>query len=372
MEKVDVVIVGAGVVGLAIAAELSAQFESVVLIDKNERFGEETSSRNSEVIHAGIYYPKGSLKAKLCVEGKYLLYQHCDEYHVPYKKVGKLIVATSEKEEGVLAQIKQKSDANGVTDLTEVGQEELNKLEPNLSATKALFSPSTGIVDSHQYMLSLLGKFESNGGMFVPQTEFNNAEYVSLDDENHFVVRTTNNNEEFTFQTNFLINSAGLHASNVATSITGLVDDQIPETLFCRGHYFSYSAKSLFNHLIYPVPEQAGLGIHATLDMAGQVKFGPDTQYIDEIEYGVDGKLKDKFCSAIKTYFPEIDVSKLQPDYSGIRPKLVEEGEGSADFRIDFEPDHKVKGLVNLFGIESPGLTASLAIAKYIKQNLAT
>lgn len=364
METVDTLIVGAGVVGLAIAAQLSKNLSNVLIIDKNTAFGEETSSRNSEVIHAGIYYPENTLKSKLCVEGKELLYQYCMNRNIPFSRIGKLIVATDNEQDSLLSDILCKAKANHVLDLKILSRRKTLNIEPQVNATSALYSPSTGIIDSHSFMQSLLAETEANGALFSPLTELMNVEVI----KNGFIVKVSCEGEAFTFQCRNLINSGGLHADKVARCIRSLPEEFIPKVNFCRGHYFSYSGVSPFKHLVYPVPSENGLGIHATLDMSGQLKFGPDTEFINEIDYTVPELLKGQFVRSIKNYFPLIDGSKLQPAYAGIRPKLNKNQFN--DFIIQDETQHGIKGLINLFGIESPGLTASLAIANLVNKAL--
>ncbi|MCP4988270.1 MAG: NAD(P)/FAD-dependent oxidoreductase [Colwellia sp.] len=366
MDKVDIIVVGAGVVGLAIAAKLAQKFNNVLVIDKNASFGEETSSRNSEVIHAGIYYPQHSLKAKLCVQGKSMLYQYCQQRHIPVNKIGKLLVAHGEKEEAILKEILISAQKNGVDDLLWLDQQALKELEPELLASAALLSPSTGIIDSHAYMQSLLAQAEQHNAMFVAQTTMLSASPV----DNGFDVLLNSQGEQLSVKCNYLINCAGLHSEAVANTIKGLNSKHIPKLHWCRGHYFSYQGKSPFKQLIYPIPKDNGLGIHASLDIGGQLKFGPDTQYIDELNYDFPSKLKEKFLNEISQYFPNIDASKLQPAYAGIRPKLQGKEDSFKDFVIQTSEVHQFKGLVNLFGIDSPGLTSSLAIAKYVTDKL--
>ncbi|SFC88698.1 NAD(P)/FAD-dependent oxidoreductase [Pseudoalteromonas denitrificans] len=368
METVDVIIVGSGVVGLAIAAQMSKTQKQVFIIDKNNSFGEETSSRNSEVIHAGIYYPEHSLKAKFCNEGKKSLYQYCQKRHIPFNNIGKLIVAQNCHESHQLEKIKHHALQNEVNDLTLITQAQLQKIEPQLKASSALLSPSTGIIDSHAFMQSLLAETEHNGGQFIGKTKFIEAEPIGKG----FIVTLNCQGDFFQIKCRYLINSAGLHSTEVANNILGLKNDHIPKLHWCRGHYFSYSGHSPFSHLIYPIPEKntVGLGIHATLDIAGQLKFGPDTQYINELDYQFPLALKSNFYQAILRYFPNIQRQKLHPAYSGIRPKLQGPDDTFKDFEIQTDKKHNVKGLINLFGIESPGLTASLAIGQYVADSL--
>lgn len=364
MEIVDTLIIGAGVVGLAVAAKLSKNTSNTLVIDKNTYFGEETSSRNSEVIHAGIYYPKNSLKAKLCVKGKEQLYRYSTERNIPFRRVGKLIVATNNEQESVLGNIISQAEKNNVYDLNVLSRSQALALEPQINAISALYSPSTGIIDSHYYMQSLLAETESNGASFVPLTELKSVEVLS----DGFMVQMNCQGEIYPLKCHNLINCAGLHAAKVAKCIEAFVESLIPDIKFCKGHYFSYSGSSPFNHLIYPVPSKNGLGIHATFDMSGQLKFGPDTEFISKIDYSVSESLRSQFEQSIKEYFPLIKHNKLQPSYAGIRPKL-KEGEFN-DFIIQDEEEHGIKGLINLFGIESPGLTASLAIADLVERKL--
>ncbi|ALO34650.1 FAD-dependent oxidoreductase [Colwellia sp. MT41] len=366
MDKVDVLIVGAGVIGLAIAAKLSQQLDDVLVIDKNASFGEETSSRNSEVIHAGIYYPQNSLKATFCVQGKTLLYQYCQERHIPVNKIGKLLVAQGPVEEAYLKKTMLSASKNGVDDLIWIAQAQLKQLEPELRATAALHSPSTGIIDSHAYMQSLLAQAEQNNAMFVAQTKM----ITALATPDGFDVSLDSQGERLSIHCKYLINCAGLHSVSLAHAIKGLDKKFIPQLHWCRGHYFSYQGKSPFKQLIYPIPRDNGLGIHASLDMGGQLKFGPDTQYIDHLDYDFPEKLKDKFITQVSQYFPTLAIDKLQPAYAGIRPKLQGPNDAFKDFVIQTSQVHQLKGLINLFGIDSPGLTSSLAIADYVAERL--
>lgn len=355
--------------GLAIAEHLAttqpASF-SILLLEKNSAAGQETSSRNSEVIHAGIYYPVNSLKARLCVEGRRLLYRYCAQHDVPHRKVGKFIVAQQDEEEA-LEQILRNAKANGVEELTPVTTKELQRHEPLVRASHALFSSETGIIDSHAFMDSLLWRAQSAGVQFVPNTTVTRV----TPEGSHFVVSTTSGShgaeEVFKFRCSRFINAGGLHANDLATRIDGLDQTLVPRLYLVRGCYFSLNGKAPFRHLIYPVPEKAqkGLGIHATLDMAGQVRFGPDVEYIDTIDYHVADARREHFLQAVRRYYPALQPEQLQPDYAGIRPKLSSPEAGAADFMIQDASSHLLPGLVQLFGIESPGLTAALAIAKH-------
>ncbi|WP_019029103.1 NAD(P)/FAD-dependent oxidoreductase [Colwellia piezophila] len=366
MDNVEVMVVGAGVIGLAIAARLSEAFDDVLVIDKNTKFGEETSSRNSEVIHAGIYYPQNSLKAKLCIQGKAMLYRYCQKRHIPVKKIGKLLVAQGGLEEAYLRQTLISAKKNGVDDLTWLDQARLQVLEPELNATAALHSPSTGIIDSHAYMRSLLTQAEQNNAMFVAQTKMVSAKPIP----GGYEVNLDSQGELSSIRCKYLINCSGLHSEKLAQTIEGLDKSYIPKLHWCRGHYYSYQGKSPFKQLIYPVPRDNGLGIHASFDIGGQLKFGPDTQYIEQLAYDFPENLKAKFIQQISLYFPNVVAEKLQPAYAGIRPKLQGAGDVFQDFVIQTSDEHHLEGLVNLFGIESPGLTASLAIAEYVADKL--
>ena len=376
MDTFDVCIAGAGVVGLAIGYQLSKseryRSKSIVLLDSEPDFGRVTSSRNSEVIHAGIYYPENSMKAFFCVEGKALLYEFLEQNALPYKKPGKLIVA-QKGEEGGLNKIQMNAEKNKVTDIEWIGQKKLRSLEPNLSATAALYSPSTGIIDSHSYMKKLLWYAEKNGAYFAPHTQIDQVERLG----GSFLVTTKlthdlRKEETYQFICKEFVNSAGLNAQQLAKKMIGVDTSHVPALFPCKGDYFSFMGKSPFKHLIYPLPEKnhTGLGIHSTIDMTGQTRFGPDTEYIDHINYEVDPGKSADFASSIAKYFPKIDPSQLQPAYSGVRPKISGPGNTAADFFIQGPNKHGVEGLVQLFGMESPALTASLAIAQYVESIL--
>lgn len=359
---VENVIIGAGVVGLAIARDLAISGKDVLVLERNGHFGEETSSRNSEVIHAGIYYPKDSFKARFCVEGKSMLYKYCRDFHIPHKKVGKLIVATHPSEKETLGSILKKAEENGVNDLQRLGTNEIKRLEPALSCIDALLSPSTGIIDTHQYMLSLVGEIESHGGDVAYNSSFSGASQI----EGGFEILS--NTTQITCKN--LINSAGLSAQKVASRIRGLSLTSIPKTYLAKGSYFTMHNPSPFNHLIYPVPNTASLGIHVTLDLAGQIRFGPDQEWIDKIDYDVDDERVEDFYAAIRRYYPALRDASLIPAYAGIRPKTQSPTSGPTDFCFSGPKDHGVSGLVNLFGIESPGLTSSLRIGRHVSEIL--
>ncbi|CAM4265308.1 NAD(P)/FAD-dependent oxidoreductase [Pseudoalteromonas byunsanensis] len=363
MEQVDTLVVGAGVVGLAIAATIS-EHQDTIVIEQHAQFGEHTSSRNSEVIHAGIYYPDNSLKAQLCVEGKALLYDHCQSYHVPAQKIGKILIASNESEIAKLHALVAQANNNGVCDLRFLSLAELREKAPEIKAVDGVWSPSTGILDSHQLMLSYLNKLSQHGGHYVNNTQFISAHY----DGEYFVVTLKCGEQEFLLKCKTLINAAGLFAQACANNIDALAAHHIPPLHYCKGQYFSYQGRHPFKHLIYPMPEQHGLGIHATLDLAGQLKFGPDTEFIDQLDYTPWEQAKPRFVEAIKRYWPKLDGTRLQLSYCGIRPKL--QLQGTQDFVIQDSQQHGIKGLINLFGIESPGLTASLAIAQKIAKQV--
>ena len=361
-ETVDCVVIGAGVVGLAVARALALAGREVIVIEAAEGIGTETSSRNSEVIHAGIYYPKGSLMARTCVAGRRLLYAYCKEHGVPHRNCGKLIAATSEAENEKLAEIKGRAEANGVEGMQLLSAAEAIALEPNLHCTAALFSSSTGIIDSHSYMLALQGDAESCGTMFAFHSPVEEGRVM-----NDGIDLVVGGAEPMKLRCRLVINSAGLHAPALAKKIVGMPSDRVPPAYYAKGNYFTLAGRSPFTRLIYPVPVPGGLGVHITVDMGGQAKFGPDVEWIEEIEYTVDPHRADKFYAAVRRYWPSLKDGALQPGYAGIRPKIVPQGAPAQDFVVQGPADHGVPGLINLFGIESPGLTASLALAEHVR-----
>ena len=365
MDEVDVVVIGAGVVGLAIARALAFAGREVLIVEAAESFGTGTSSRNSEVIHAGIYYPRGSLKARMCVSGRGLLYDFCEQYAVPYRRCGKLIVATSESQLPELRKIQQAASGNGVS-LEFLSRAQALELEPRLTCEGALHSPMTGIIDSHAYMLTLLGQAEGRGATLVTSTKV-----TGLQIEREGGIRIAINNEEPALRARTVINSAGLHAPQVARLIEGFPTAHVPTAYFAKGNYFTLSGRSPFERLVYPIPEPGGLGVHLTLDLAGRARFGPDVQWIEECDYCVDGRRAERFYAAIRAYWPDLADGALQPGYAGIRPKITGPTEAAADFRVEGPRVHGVAGIVNLFGIESPGLTASLALASYVAEQVS-
>ncbi|MDB5608742.1 MAG: FAD-dependent oxidoreductase [Bradyrhizobium sp.] len=361
MDKVDCVVVGAGVIGLAVARRLAQAGREVIIIEAAEGIGTVTSSRNSEVIHAGIYYPAGSLMARMCVSGKRALYEYCRDHGVPHRNCGKLIVSTAAKETEKLQSIKAHAEANGVLDLQTLSGDAARALEPALNCDAALLSPSTGIIDSHAYMLALRGDAEDAGAACAFHTPLLRA--TATTDR---IEIEAGGDAPMTLACSLLVNAAGLGAPAVARSIDGMPIDLIPRAYFAKGNYFSCNARAPFSHLIYPVPEPGGLGVHLTLDMAGQARFGPDVEWIETIDYAVDPARAERFYPAIRRYWPTLPDGALMPSYSGIRPKIVPPAVAAQDFLIQGPREHGIGGLINLFGIESPGLTSSLAIADYV------
>jgi L-2-hydroxyglutarate oxidase LhgO len=361
LDQVDAVVVGAGVVGLAVARALAMAGREVLVLDAAEGIGTETSSRNSEVIHAGIYYPAGSLIARTCVAGKKMLYAYCRERGLPHRNCGKLIVATNEEEAGKLEGIRQRAAANGVDDLRPMTAAEAQAMEPALRCTAALHSPSTGIIDSHAYMLALQGDAEAHGAVFAFHAPVEGGRVT----EDGIEIRV-GGAEPMDLRCRLLVNSAGLHAPRLARAIEGMPPAHVPQAYFAKGNYFTLAGKAPFSRLIYPVPVPGGLGTHVTIDMGGQVKFGPDVEWIDRIDYEVDPRRGDSFYAAIRRYWPDLPDGALSPGYSGIRPKTVPKGAPAQDFVVQGRGTHGVPGLVHLFGIESPGLTASLALAEHV------
>ena len=363
---VETIVVGAGVVGLAIARSLAAAGQEVIILEQHGIIGSGASSRNSEVIHAGIYYPPGSLRARLCVEGKARLYQFCQENGVPHRRCGKLLVATAEDQLPKLKAIQETALRNGVDDLVPLSPAEAKELEPAVSCVAALLSPSTGIVDTHALMLALLGHAESNGAQLVLNSPVRSVTAVkpglfslSIDaaDEAETTVTCTK-----------LVIAAGLHASRLAETMTYPTGYRPPTTYYAKGQYYAMSGRSPFTRHIYPMPHGAWLGLHATVDLSGRCKFGPDIEWIPEIDYSFQPQKLAQFLDFIRMYYPDLDPDRLHPDYTGIRPKLYREGEPVPDFAFHTEAQHGHPGLIMLFGIESPGLTSSLAIGEYVTQ----
>ena len=361
MDRVECVVIGAGVIGLAVARRLAMAGREVIVLEAAEGIGTVTSSRNSEVIHAGIYYKAGSLMALMCVAGKHALYRYCADHGVPHKNCGKLIVATTPKEAEKLDSIRAHAEANGVRDMRLLSGNAACDLEPALKCDAALLSPSTGIIDSHAYMLALRGDAEAAGAVLAFHTPLLRARTVA-----GRIEIDAGGDAPMTLQCDLLVNAAGLNASAVARVIEGMPLALIPRAYLAKGNYFSCSKKVPFSRLIYPVPEPGGLGVHLTLDMGGQARFGPDVEWVDSIDYSVDPGRAERFYPAIRKYWPELPDGALMPSYSGMRPKIVPPAVATQDFLIQNPKDHGVNGLINLFGIESPGLTSSLAIADHV------
>jgi L-2-hydroxyglutarate oxidase LhgO len=363
MDKVECVVIGAGVIGLAVARRLAQAGSEVIVLEATEGIGTITSSRNSEVIHAGIYYKAGSLMARMCVAGKRALYEYCQDHGVPHRNCGKLIVATTAKETEKLQSIKAHAQVNGVDDLQTLTGEAARALEPALNCEAALLSPSTGIIDSHSFMLALRGDAEDAGAAFAFHTPL-----VGGKADTGRIQIETGGEAPMSLECRLLINAAGLDAPAVARGIDGMPIDLIPPAYLAKGNYFGCGVRAPFSRLIYPVPEPGGLGVHLTLDMAGQARFGPDVEWVDSIDYAVDPARAEKFYPAIRRYWPGLPDGALTPGYSGMRPKIVPPAVATQDFLIQGPRDHGIDGLINLFGIESPGLTSSLAIADYVRE----
>jgi len=355
MDEVGAIVVGAGVVGLAVARALALAGHEVVILERERQFGTITSARNSGVIHAGLYYPGGSLKAELCAEGRGLLYDFCESHSVAYRRCGKLIIAASEEEFPALDTVMARGAEAGVKDLVRLGPAEARAIEPALACAGAIHSPSSGIIDQHGLMLALLGEAEAHGAMLVCGAPVDAIARV----ESCWAVRVG----ETRLAAPILVNAAGLGAQALAQTIEALEPKLVPPLFLAKGCYFSYAGRVPFSRLIYPVPGPASLGTHVTLDLGGQARFGPDIHWVDEIDYTVDPALKAEFFAAARRIWPGVVEDRLQPAYAGIRPKLAGPGMATEDFVLQYEKTHGLPGLVNLFGIESPGLTASLAIA---------
>ncbi len=366
----DVVIAGAGVVGLAVARAIAGAGLSVLTIERESRIGSGISSRSSEVIHGGLYYPPGSQKAILCRRGADLLYRYCEERGVEAKRLGKLVVATDAEQEGKLAAIADNARENGVSDLLPLDAAEAKKLEPNLRCCCAILSPSTGVVDSHGLMLALQGDAESVGVGFA----FNATIEGGALEQGGIVLRVRDRDsaEPIALRAKVFVNAAGLGAISIARAIEGFPQEAVPPAYLARGCYFSLPGKAPFRRLVYPIPAAGGLGVHLTLDLAGQARFGPDVEWIEEESYEVDPRRADAFYSEIRRYWPDLADGALVPAYAGIRPKISGPGDPAADFRIDGPTEHGVAGVINLFGIESPGLTSSLAIGELVQERVRT
>ncbi|MCV6574264.1 MAG: NAD(P)/FAD-dependent oxidoreductase [Cohaesibacter sp.] len=369
-ESCETIVIGAGIVGLAIARKLSQLGHDVIIIEAEDQIGSQTSARNSEVIHAGIYYPKGSLKARLCVAGRDLLYDYCQSHNIGCQKIGKLIVATSMDQMSNLHAIRSKAQDNGVQDLQCLSKSQAQAMEPALKSFGALYSPLTGIIDSHALMLALLGDAEAKGAMLCLNTPVLKIETRP----NGFQV-ATGGATPFTLACKNLINAAGHGAIKLAKIMHQEQKDtcrsyHLPKAYLAKGSYFQLAGKAPFKHLIYPVPEPGGLGVHLTLDLAGQAKFGPDVEWTEQMDSRVYEERSKSFYQAIRTYWPDLQEGSLMPDYAGFRPKISGPTEEAADFAIHGPSDHGIEGYIGLYGIESPGLTACLAIANHVAGQL--
>ena len=369
MEKfnTNTVVVGAGVVGLAIGKEISVNDSEVIILEKEGTIGQITSSRNSGVIHAGMYYPSNTLKAKFCVEGNRLLYAYAKKFNVPFINTKKIIVANNQSQIDDILVIKQQAELNGVENLVILDEKQVNKLEPLIKCVGGLLVPSTGIIDQHSLMQSYLGEYETNGGMVSYNSTVKKISFVN----NRFEILVVNKDIETKIICKNLINAAGIFSSEVANSIEGLDKKHVPQTFLAKGNYFSLNKKLPINHLIYPVPEKISLGIHLTLEVDHSIKFGPDAEWVeDPYDYSVNESLKSKFVNSINKYLPDVNENMLSPSYAGIRPITSKEDRVKRDFTISTVENHQIENLINLYGIESPGLTSSLAIAKYVVERL--
>lgn len=363
VDSVDAVVIGAGVVGLAIARELARAGEETVVLERGPRIGAETSSRNSGVIHAGIHYTPGSLKARLCVRGRELLYAYLSERGLPHSRCGKLVVALDLRERAVLEQIRARAIACGVTDLGWLDATAIRALEPEVQAEAALLSPSTGIVDAGALMLSLRGDLEAAGGViaFASPVVGGRLSRVGLHEVD------VGGESPSTLACRRLVNASGLAARETLLALACEPPAPVvPPQYFAKGHYYAYSGVSPFRRLVYPVPQAGGLGVHATLDLGGQLRFGPDFRWVDAIDYGFDDSERGAFAASIRRWFPALDPALIQPDHTGIRPRIAGPGEPNADFAILSEAQHGIRGFCSLHGIESPGLTAALAIGAHV------
>ena len=365
MDEVDSVVIGAGIVGLAVARRLALAGREVLILEAAEAVGTGTSSRNSEVIHAGVYYPPNSLKATSCIAGKRFLYRYCAERGVAHERCGKLIVATNETQKGTLEAIRARAASSGMPDLEPWSAGRAQELEPALACTGALWSPTTGIVDSHGLMLAFLGDAEACGAMLALRAP---VEAARVGDEG--IELEVGGAEPMRLRARSVVNATGLGAPDLARRIEGLDPVALPRAHYCKGNYYTLSGRSPFARLIYPVPEAAGLGVHVTVDLAGQCRFGPDTEWISEIDYDVDPARAEVFYAAVRAYWPDLPDGALQPGYAGIRAKLGPAGTPAADFVVDGPERHGVEGLVNLFGIESPGITAAWPLAEAVARQL--
>jgi L-2-hydroxyglutarate oxidase LhgO len=354
----QVLVVGAGVIGLAVARAAAVAGHEVIVAEQADAIGTGISSRNSEVIHAGMYYPTGSLRAKFCPRGNRMLYEFCESHGVQHRRCGKLIVATNEAERARIEAIHAQGQANGVPGIELIGGNAARAMEPELNCVAALVSPSTGIIDGHGYMLALQGDLEAHGGAIAFETPV-----VAIEKTPHGFRVSFGGKEPGHLDVDAVVNCAGLSAQKVARTIDAYPKERVPKQVLAKGNYFAYAGRPVFTRLIYPTPVDGGLGVHVTLDLAGRMRFGPDVQWIDTENYEVDPSRAESFYARIRTYWPGLPDGTLVPDYAGVRPKLSGPGEPARDFLIEGPAEHGVTGLVHLFGVESPGLTSSLAIA---------
>jgi L-2-hydroxyglutarate oxidase LhgO len=366
LERCDCAVIGAGVVGLAVARELAVAGREVLVLEAAETFGTATSSRNSEVVHAGLYYPSDSFKARMCRRGRDLLYSYLEEHGIEHLRCGKLVVATDTGEIEILRSVEKRALANGVEDVRWLSGNEATALEPEVRCRAALFSPSTGIFDSHGYMLSLKGEAETHGAAFAFHAEVAGGAVRDSGIE----LSVVNDGAKIGLLCRTVVNCAGLGAQGVARSFRGLPADSVPPLYYSKGSYFSLAARPPFARLVYPPPDHASIGLHYTRDLAGRGRFGPDAQWVEKINYDVDARRAAAFYAAIRRYWPGLPDNSLHPDYAGIRPKIQAPHEPPRDFMIQGPEAHGAPGLINLFGIESPGLTASLAIAEHVAERL--
>ncbi len=359
-DRVDAIVVGAGAIGLGVARALAQAGHEVIVLESEAAIGTGITARSSEVIHAGLYYPAGSTKAEMCVAGRIALYEYAARHGIPHRRTGKLIVAANDTEANRLAELEQQGRISGVGDLELVDNKGAAALESELHAVAALSSPSTGIVDSHALMLAFRGEIEDHGGRIALRARFLHAEPTDAGYRVHIGLP---GNADMALDCRMLVNAGGLGAQAIARAIAGLDHAYVPAQFLAKGSYFTCAASAPFRHLIYPLPDSGGLGIHLTFDLGGQARFGPDVEWVEHEDYAVDAARADDFAADVRRYFPALDPGSLQPGYSGIRPKIVAEGDPPGDFVIQGPAYHGLPGLVNLFGIESPGLTAALAIA---------